>query len=236
MKWNNIAFISLLVTLVVVYGFANWKNQYKKVHLATIEFEEVTDFFIQDEDVYKLLIQSKDSINFMTKENVNLKVMESNLIANEMIKSAEVYLDVNGSLGAEIAQRKPILRFYDDGFQYLDDEGKIMPLSSYFSARVPIAFGLSATQAPRLFPLADAFQKDEFYKTQITSIQHNKNGTVYLTLRDADFIVDFGVVQHIDLKLANFKAFYTNAKKEQKLNDYSKVDLQFGKQVVCTKK
>lgn len=235
-NWNNIAFICLVASLIFLYGFANQRNLKKEIKSVGIEFYEVSEFYIQDEDVYKLLIQSKDSVNNLTKESLDLKVLENYLEANEMIKNAQVYLTVDGILGAEIEQRKPILRFLDGGFHYVDDEGLVMPMSNHYSARVPIAFGFTSEEAIQLFPLAEAIYTDAFLQQQITSIHKNSNGEIYFELRDTDFKVDFGDLQHIDLKLANFKAFFAKAKKDGRLTDYMKVDLQFGKQVVCTKK
>jgi cell division protein FtsQ len=162
--------------------------------------------------------------------------MENYLESNEMIKTAEVYLTIDGLLSAEIEQRKPILRFFDGGFHYLDDEGLIMPLSAHHSARVPVAFGFSSDEALELFPLAEAIYEDSFLQQQIIEIHKNSKGKLYFELRDTDFKVNFGNLQEIDLKLANFKVFYTKAKKDGKLIDYKKVDLQFGNQVVCTQK
>ncbi|GGE39737.1 cell division protein FtsQ/DivIB [Psychroflexus planctonicus] len=235
-NWNNIAFVGIVASLIFLYGFANQRNQKKEIKSVDIEFAEVSEFYIQDEDVYKLLIQSKDSINNLTKESLDLKVLESYLEANEMIKNAQVYLTVDGLLGAEIEQRKPILRFLDGSFHYLDDEGLIMPMSTNYSARVPIAFGFTSEDAMELFQLANAIYNDAFLQQQITSIHKNSNGEIYFELRDTDFKVDFGDLQDIDLKLANFKAFFAKAKKDGRLTDYMKVDLQFGKQVVCTRK
>jgi cell division protein FtsQ len=219
-----------------LYGFANQRNQKKIIQSVGIEFAEISEFYIQDEDVYKLLIQSKDSVNSLTKESLDLKVLENYLEANEMIKNAQVYLTIDGLLSAQIEQRKPILRFLDGGFQYLDDQGYIMPLSNHHSARVPVAFGFTAEEAIQLFPLAEAIDKDTFLKQQITAIHQNKEGKLYFELRDTDFKVDFGSLKEIDLKLANFKVFFTKAKKDGRLTDYMKIDLQFGKQVVCTRK
>ena len=235
-NWNNILFIVLVASLLFLYGFANQRNQLKKVKYVDIQFAEVAEFYIQENDVYKLLIQSDETFQNLTKENVDLKVLENNLETNDMIKNAQVYLTVDGILGAEIEQRKPILRFLDGGFQYIDEDGLIMPTSSHYSARVPIAFGFDSKEAMQLFKLANAIHQDSFLQQQITSIHKNALGELYVEIRDADFKIDFGDLNNIELKLANFKAFFAKAKKDGRLKDYMKVDLQFGKQVVCTKK
>ena len=64
----------------------------------------------------------------------------------------------------------------------------------------------------------------------------NKDKTIYLKLRQNSFKVDLGKVKQLDKKFDNLKAFYQKALKDKTLNTYSKVNLQFDNQVVCTKK
>ena len=208
LNWNNILFTALCGSLVFLYGFANHRNETRKLKSVQIEFAEVAEFFIEENDVYKLLIQSNEAFENLTKESVDLKVLEANLENNEMIKDAQVFLSIDGVLGAEIEQRKPILRFLDGGFQYLDEDGLIMPLSNHYSARVPVAFGFNSQEALGLFPLARAIHKDVFLKQQITALHQTEIGEVYMEVRDANFKVDFGDLNNIDLNLANFKAFF----------------------------
>jgi len=42
-------------------------------------------------------------------------------------------------------------------------------------------------------------------------------------------------LNRLDKKVNNLKVFYQKALKEQTLNNYSKINLQFDNQVVCTK-
>ncbi|GAL68135.1 cell division protein FtsQ [Jejuia pallidilutea] len=53
-----------------------------------------------------MLIQNQDSIKNVPKETLDLNVLELALNSNPMIKSAEVYVAVNGTLNAEIKQKK----------------------------------------------------------------------------------------------------------------------------------
>ena len=70
----------------------------------------------------------------------------------------------------------------------------------------------------------------------MVEIHQNKDETIYLKLRKNSFKVDLGKVRSLDKKFNNLKVFYQKAKKDKTLNTYSKVNLQFDNQVVCTKK
>ena len=78
--------------------------------------------------------------------------MEERLLKNQMIQRAEVYITVDGILGAKIKQRTPIARVIDKLDYYLDTEGEKMPLSSVYTARVPIITGAVEEHAK---PLTD---------------------------------------------------------------------------------
>ena len=64
----------------------------------------------------------------------------------------------------------------------------------------------------------------------------NQDETIILKTRVLDFEIVLGNLDKLDKKINNFKAFYQKAKEDKSLNKYSKVNLQFENQVVCTKK
>jgi len=55
-------------------------------------------------------------------------------------------------------------------------------------------------------------------------------------MRLLDFEVLVGNIDNLEVKLKNLKAFYQKAKKDNMLDIYKSVNLQFDNQVVCTKK
>jgi cell division protein FtsQ len=96
--------------------------------------------------------------------------------------------------------------------------------------------GVSEDQLKEVHPLMDFISKDEFLTTHVTRLHRLENGKYEIYLRQLDFVLFFGSVTDIELKFKNFKAFYRKALQDKKLDAYKKVDLQFGDQVVCTKK
>ena len=62
------------------------------------------------------------------------------------------------------------------------------------------------------------------------------DNSVHLKLRQCHFYSAFrGNLNQLDKKINNLKVFYQKALKEKTLKKYSKVNLQFENQVVCTK-
>jgi len=110
-------------------------------------------------------------------------------------------------------------------------------LSTEHSARVPLVYGVVEDEdLQRVYKLALAAFNDSFLKIYLTEIHQNKNKEISLKLRLLDFEVLVGNIDNLEQKLKNLKAFYQKAKKDNMLDVYKSVNLQFDNQVVCTKK
>ena len=97
-NWNYIKGLFLLGLVVFLYGFSHHKHSAKKVRDVVIEFEEGNNLFMDYEMVNKLLIQSQEKPYFLHKDDIDLRELEFLLESNSMIKSAQVYLTVNGEV------------------------------------------------------------------------------------------------------------------------------------------
>ena len=230
-----IKFLLLTALVVFLFSFTHQRNNNRILSKVAIEFLDENDPFITMHTVNKLLIQNHDSVTGVGKETLVLKEMESRLLANAMIRDAQVYVTVDGVLGAKIEQRNPIGRVAAETHYYLDEDGKKMPLSTVYAARVPLITGHSNTNFTEITPLLLKIQADEFMKNSVIGVHVSKKGSTTLKLRKHHFEVVFGTPKEIDRKFQNFKAFYQKTKKDNTLNSYQTIDLQFGNQVVATK-
>lgn len=229
--------IVLLSLVVFLFAFASGKNAARKVKEIAINFKGDNNLFITHENVSKLLIVNQGNVKNKSKETLALNTLENALISNPMVKSAEVYVSVNGTLTADIEQKRPIARVSTNASYYIDDEGFYMPLSKNYSARVPLVTGyVEKNNLKNVFVVASKIENDAFLKTNVIEIHQSINHVLYLKLRQCDFLVQLGNIQFLDKKINNLKAFYQKNHKENTLNNYSKVNLQFDNQVVCTKK
>ena len=75
-----------------------------------------------------------------------------------------------------------------------------------------------------------------FLRKNITKIVIDSSGNFVLKLRKHKFKVSLGRLDKLELKVNNFKAFYIKGMKDQLLNKYSTINLQFDNQVVGVKK
>ena len=236
-NWNYIKGFLLITLVGFIFVFSSFRNSARKVDKISVNFEGENNLFITEEAVNKLLIQNKEAITNMAKETLDLNELETVLKSNPMIKTAQVHLTVNGEVRANVVQRKPIARVSTNASYYIDDEGSFMPLSANHSARVPLVTGhVKKNKLDKVYTLASKIFNDQFLKTHIVEIKQNSNETFVLKTRVLDFEILLGDIENLDKKISNLKAFYQKAKKDKVLNTYSKVNLQFDNQVVCTKK
>jgi len=227
----------LLILVVFLFAFSSIRNSVRKVSVPNIEFLGDENLFVTHETVSKLLIQNQQSVSNKPKEIIDLNDLETALNANVMIKQAQVFINVDGTLTAEIEQKKPIARVSTNASYYIDDEGSFMPLSTNYSSRVPLVTGfVTKNELYNVFSVAKKVESDEFLKKHVTEIHQNENKSIDLKFRLNDFKIQLGSLDQLDKKINNLKAFYQKAMRDGTLNSYSVVNLRFDKQVIGTKK
>jgi len=235
-NWNIIKFLVVTGLIVFLFSFSKQRNEVRKLSNINIEFIGENALFITQNSVNKLLIQNNDSVTSIGKETLVLNKMEESLLKNPMIRNAEVYLTIDGSLGVKIEQRKPIARVLSSPDFYIDEDGTKMPLSAVHSARVPIVTGTLNDDFEGITKLLLKINEDDFMKECVIGLQVEADETINLKIRKNDFKVLFGKPENIENKFQKFKAFYKLTKQDSLLSNYSLVNLRFNSQVVATKR
>lgn len=237
-KYIDFIKISLAVLgLVFLFSFSNMRNNNRILsENCVVEFLNDNTHFITRSTVNKLLIQNRDSASVVTKDNLVLSKVEESLNAHKMVQHADVYVSINGEVGAKVRQRTPIARVVGEQEYYIDSYGEKMPLSPVYSARVPLITGNHVDKTwPSLYKLTKYIYEDDFLKKTITGIRL-QDQHFELELREEDFTLFIANVNKLDLKFNNFKAFYQKGRNDKTLGNYKTVNLSFDNQVVCTKK
>ena len=236
-NYGYIKVVVLLMLVVFLYAFTNTKNKRRLIGDPNVKFMGTDNLFITHENVSKLLIQNQEGLKNKNKDIIDLSLLESALNSNAMVKKAEVYMSIDGMLSAEIEQKKPIARVHTNASYYIDDEGSFMPLSTNYSARVPLVTGtVYKNKLGTVFKMARTIDEDDFLKKHVIEIHQNDDKSIELKLRKYDFNVQLGDLNQLKKKINNFKAFYQKAIKDKTINTYSSVNLRFDNQVICTKK
>ena len=139
--------LGVLVLVLGLFAFSNYRAAKRKTNGVAISFLGTDKLFVSNEAVNKLLIQNYGPLEMVGKDKVDLGNLEKTILSHDMVKNVELYCAVNGQVRADIVQKTPIGRVTGMAKYYLDDEGKSMPLSPYYTARVPLITGKMAAES-----------------------------------------------------------------------------------------
>jgi cell division protein FtsQ len=241
--WGVLCFVML-----VSIAFSGKRHGDREINDLIINIDnQYQNHFIDAEDI-KDLINSDDGNYLLATElgMLDLKLLESRILANKFVAEAEAYLDHRGNLIVSVQQSRPIARIFDPVGQdfYIDDNGDILPISERYTARVMLieledkkeflVGNLNNSEnGAKLFELIQTIDQDEFWKAQIAQIYVKKNFELQLIPQVTKQVVEFGLPEQIDQKLRKLMVFYKHILPIKGWNTYSKVSLKFENQIVC---
>lgn len=189
-------------------------------------------------------------------ENIDAKTIEKKLLSLSSVEKVEVFKNMNGTLEVEVEQRQPIARVFNrNGYSvYIDEKGKVMPVSEFYTARVLVVNGYvniksgenmeqikendslqKLTLLDEVYELATYIRKDEFLKAQIEQIFIEKNKEITLIPKVGNQEIIFGKAEEIETKFNKLLLFYKKGINPNNLNLYKTINLKFDNQIVCKK-
>ena len=266
-KFKQILFISfwciLVIGLIVSLGFVNREQDQLKCKALDISVNQDNDLYFVDKiDIAQLMKDRGDSIIGQPKSTVNVAGIESALNSHSAISNAEVSLSIDGVVKVDVKQRNPILRVInaDGDSYYLDDEGKLMPLSDKYTMKVLVANGnimepysrryqysvadigkdsllRYVSKLDELYAMATFINADPFWKAQIHQIYYNNENEMEIVPMVGDQKIIFGDTTAMTEKFNKLLTFYKEGLNTTGWWDkYSTINLKFRNQIVCTKK
>ncbi len=236
-KWNTVRVVLMFGLVLFLYAFTSHRNEKRKLIKSDVVITGDGGLYIPYETVNKLLIENKNHVTAIEKEQLDLNKLEKALNNHSMIEKSEVFVTVDGVLKAVVKQKTPIVRVLDaNGSFYIDYEGNKMPLSEIQSARIPLVSGANdIINSGNLNELFRIIYDDDFLRKNIIGIEVMHNGSIRMANRNYDYVIEFGRARSIERKFDNYKAFFQKASADSTLEMYKKVNLRFTQQVVCTK-
>ncbi|HET6225360.1 MAG TPA: hypothetical protein VFF27_03710 [Bacteroidia bacterium] len=266
-KFKKIATYSLLVLccigLVLSLGFVNKEQDELRCKSLEIDVNQDGDLFFLDKmDIEKLIKSRGDSIIGEPKSKLNIPDLERALNSHADIANTEASVTIDGRVKVKIRQRKPIVRIFNEhgDSYYMDDAGKLMPLSDKYTAKVLVANGKiresygkyykrtmeeitadsavrSKTMLDEIYAMATYIEADEFWKSQIQQLFVNADNDLELVPMVGDQKIIFGDTTNMDEKFKKLHVFYSQGLNTTGWwNKYATINLKFKNQIVCTKK
>ncbi len=230
-----IAYLSLALT---AFNTEPTDQVCKKIEL--IIKDSVNAGFITPAEVSSLF-KSKDVYPVGKKmEDIHTKTLEDLLRKHPLVEDAECYKTPGNTICVEVTQRLPILRVMSSKGEnyYIDDKGKIIPNDESCIAHRVVATGnIEKSYAMKeLYRFGVFLQKNKFWNAQIEQIHVTAAKEVELVPRVGDHIIFLGKLDNFEDKLESLKVFYEKALNQVGWNKYSRINMEFSNQIICTKK
>ncbi len=234
-----ILFFSLFAYLIIVLTFAKTKlGDVKCRGLQVVVGDTDENAFIDESEVLAVIKRGYGDIKGKNIVEIDKDSIERVLIRNSVIKSAQIYYSLDGSFHVEITQRKPVLRVLAGDGYYVDEDGKVMPLSGKYTSRVVVATGNISKKfaCNGLYPFVMALKEDDFWEALIEQIVVVKDNEVVLIPKVGNFKIVFGKVDDYVAKLDKLRFFLKEGIALKGWNVYKEINLKFDNQVVCVRR
>jgi len=252
----------IVIAFLVSVGFASHKQSVMPCTgiFVSIHDSAVTGF-VEEGDIRQIIQNKFGSLEGKSLSSINISLLEKIINTNPFIYDAEVFSTIDGKLKIEVKQRVPLLRiinFNNESF-YIDKDGIFMPPSEKFTARVPVANGyifdkeserkvrvysdkesldtaIHKLKIEQLFHIATYTSKNEFWNAIVQQFYVNNEGDIEMIPRVGNHTVILGDDRLLDEKFKKLFVFYEEGLSRKGWDTYSRINLKYKDQVVCTKK
>jgi cell division protein FtsQ len=244
--WVKLSLTALLLGMALALASRfNNRNTFKEV-VVRIDGDEKNGF-VNKADILSMVNAYGFSSSVPTKvDNLTLNDLESEIEAMGFVSDCEVSRDLSGNLIVEVVQNQPLARIIRQkgGSIYMAKDGSTMPLSKFYTARVPVITGegveriykkdsLSAEFGKPLYEMLQFIEQNEFWRAQIGQIDvdHQQNITLYMQVGNE--AVELGTLDDYESKFEKLKIFYSQIVPFKGWSAYKKIKLGYDQHIVC---
>lgn len=234
--------LPLIVTILLagatgaLVGFSAHTAALDRFNDLIVQVEEIDGMYFVDEAGVRDAIYVHDSIAGSFIGDISLNEVRNWVQTIPAVGEIEVYPGLDYALHVHVAQRKPIARIHlptGEPDQYLDENGSPLPLSPYFTARVPVIHAETLESAHSAFELVQATRQHPFWSAFIDQIVVDPTEGLELIPRIGSARIILRDMEDLEAKLANLFTFYAEQVQRGNLNAYKRIDLSFQDQVVA---
>ncbi len=241
----------LTVVVLFVFTLTSAVRQQKTLVCSSvqvkIDYESGVSFLTTDDVTSALNTIADDDIVGKPLASLDFRALENGLLKDPYVEKAKIYVDHAGVIHTEVAQKQPIMRIINnDGVgYYLSDKGDKIPLSTKFTAHVPIAIGEIESHEDidgdsivlsQLLTLARYMQTDTLIGSLIDHVYVLPDGELDMYTKFGYHTIAFGKADEtMKEKFDKLKIFYEQGLTKVGWDKYKVIDLRYRNQIVCRK-
>ena len=262
-KFKNIAlWVVFSITLITALYFTNKQHQNRVMKFPEIVIiNDGNNAFLMDKDVEQRLKYNNIQLQGLKRKDINTNLIESIVVKMYEVRTASVHLNLDDTWKIEVELRKPLARIFNKQGEsfYLDTDGKTMPPSPLYSAKILPFTGnisdqldtLGVTEIinndslknikllPQIYYLSEYVCNDPFLSALVTQVQVDRNGDFVLIPIVGNQKINFGNPYNKKLVEERFNkllVFYKEALPYTGWSKYESIILKYKNQVVCKKR
>ncbi len=242
--------------LIIVFAFSN-----KEYNNKTINNIDISILYY-NKDTLITAQEIKNTVeNIITNRKifqVDPGLIELRCMNIPWVKSAEVFITLDGNILINVVQRNPLLRIWKNNEQsiYLDYSGffplkedrstRVINVSGYIPAKEfilqpPAKDSVKNTDLHQnmfyeLLNLANYIYKDDFLNAITEQFYIQPDKEICIEPKIFNHTVLFGKIENIEEKFVKLKTLYSYLFEKNEINKYKLINLSYKDQAVCTKK
>ncbi len=222
---------------------------------------EGNNAFLMDKDVAERLKYNNIVLDGLQRKEINSNLIESIVLKMYEVKSASVHLNLDDTWRIRVELRQPIARIFNQQGEsfYLDKDGKTMPLSPLYSARIlPFTGNISDEMdflsvdeiinsdslktlklLPKIYFLSEYVCNNPFLSALIAQVDVEQNGDFVLIPIVGNQKIHFGSPYNkkvVEERFKKLQVFYKDALPYTGWDIYESISLKYRNQVVCKKR
>ncbi len=245
---NVMVAVACLLALGALGVFAAVRQSQRPVQEVVVKVsDEFDNYFISSRGVTALLTRGgQEPVTGTRPEGAQLRELEARVKAHPFVKDAQVYRDLAGNLHADVRQNRPIARLVHADSRldsYVDAEGRALPLSPLYTARVATVSRAGGAALPKAFFQDSTGRRyleflryvDEhpFWRAQVAEVFVEPGGKLSFTQQVGDQRIEFGPPADISDKFAKLMVFYRQIPSVLGWDTYHRVNVEYQNQIIC---
>lgn len=240
MNKQKLAILLVLLVLIplVLIGLNGMRTkEIKSVNVHIKNSKEL--FFVKEVEVNRILQKYLGRpVKGLPLRSINLNAIEGELMKNPWVEKAEVHSDFNGRLNIQIDQKDPLVRIQNTtgSSYYISKGGSRFPLSSQFTAHVPVATGkIDSAVSRKVYTLMTFVHESPFWNGQVQQIFVRSKNNLFIVPAIGNHVVEVGDTDRLDEKFRHLEEFYRQVIPKVGWNKYKEVSIRYKGQVIGRK-
>lgn len=234
--------IILAALAYISYAMARFSGNSSEKKCSGIKIEVMDKSekpFVKETEIVQLLERSGVRLKGKNMGKIDYEGLEKIVEKNSLVERAECYASPSGKVCIDVWQHLPLLRIMStEGDYYVDSNCKKTGLSPHSAANVIVASGQikDSMTVRSLYRMALVLQSNPVWDALVEQIYVEDDGEWVIIPRAGDFEILFGMPVNMETKMKRVNVFIRDYLPKMGWDRYSKINLKFDNQIICTKK